>query len=481
MGFLKFIALVVALIALCEGSMWVYRRWQLYGLSDFHRWLKDPDYRRAIEEDFAKRRSVTVPDDVSDATIRSWVMALAGIGDEPYARERLRLVGPKATVPLIEALSHPAFLMDLPDDSPSTKNGLDEVFGLLRDIAPSEAVPHLAKFADHHDVRRVKEAALLLGCIADSGGLPALIKALHHDDDYVRSYALMGLEEARLKCRGVTAFWRGIYPNVVPLIDREDSSTNAYAPLLVVSIEPDDGLQLLLTNYCTKANKRLHYTLAAIRTTKGDVPSAVMDRLLADLEPVCTAYPWNYSLAELLRLMAHRRYPQAEELALRYINHAEGVIREGAADALVLLRGMADPVAVVFDIVDAQGFEVLTEPQRTVYVVRRLVDEVNNGGLAQYLGNGSGDHANEAAASLDRIGAKELAGHLRRVLKAAFGSTGPSTIRDKRMGQIAKMTKAQDAEIEGFDQHLYKGPEQIETLMMKYAIQHADDFKVLKK
>jgi hypothetical protein len=138
---------------------------------------------------------------------------------------------------------------------------------------------------------------------------------------------------------------------------------------------------------------------------------------------------------------------------------------------------MSDPARVAFDRIDEQGFDALTEPQRTVYCVRRLVDEVNNGGLAQYLGNSSGNHASEAVACLERIGATVLAGHLRDALRGAFGATGPSSVRDKRMAQIAKMGKAQDAAIEGFDQRLYKGPEPVETLMMKYALAHADDFR----
>jgi len=73
---LKLVLIFVALALLWEGVTWISRRWRLHGLSSFHRWLKDPDYRQAMEAEFQRRKNVTVDDNVPEDVIRYWVMAL---------------------------------------------------------------------------------------------------------------------------------------------------------------------------------------------------------------------------------------------------------------------------------------------------------------------------------------------------------------------------------------------------------------------
>ncbi len=469
---ITWLAIAAASFLISELLQWMYRRWRLHGLSGFRRWLKDPSYRKAFADELKRRQSVSIPADVSEHTIRDWISALAGSRSEPYAFQKLRLAGTRATSALIDALSDPRFLAPLPDDSSLTTNGLDQIFDLLEDISPREAVPRLSEFIDHPDLRRVKSAALLLGRIADESGTPALIAALQHGDDHVRSYALMGLSRAMEGMRGDRGFWMGIYPLLIPLIDRDEQS-----PQLIVGIEPVAGIALLLERHCTIANTRLADTLAAIRRSGASVPRATLDGLLADLEPRSTTYPWSYALGELLWLMAKQNHPDAAVLALRFQDHSEERVRAGASCALLFQNGMVNPSAMANDVVKQSGFASLSEPQRTIYCLHDLTYEVCNGGLAQYLGNSSGNHAHEAIASLERVGALELALHLKDSLVRAFGTGGPARDRDKRMRQIALLSSTQEQVIESFDHLLYHGPDKLDMLMMTYALRHPDHFR----
>jgi len=134
-----------------------------------------------------------------------------------------------------------------------------------------------------------------------------------------------------------------------------------------------------------------------------------MDCLLAELHPLSAVYPWNYAMGELLPIMASRNHPRAKELAIQYRDHSDEQVREGASNALIRLNKMSNPGSIVIQKIDSEGFDALTEPQRAIYSLRRLIDEVNNGGLALYRGNSSGDYAMEAASSLDRVAAVETA------------------------------------------------------------------------
>ena len=83
----------------------------------------------------------------------------------------------------------------------------------------------------------------------------------------------------------------------------------------------------------------------------------------------------------------------------------------------------------------------------------------------------------DAIQSLQDIGAPILAGHLKSALVGAFGPRGPQCDRERRLDQIAALDKAQDEAIEDFDERLDKGPEPIETLLMRFALEHQDEFK----
>jgi hypothetical protein len=67
------------------------------------------------------------------------------------------------------------------------------------------------------------------------------------------------------------------------------------------------------------------------------------------------------------------------------------------------------------------GFDQLLPEKRDGILLWELGTEINSGTFDQYLTNSSGNHAEEAIAALERLGARELASLVRRVLDTLPG------------------------------------------------------------
>lgn len=83
------------------------------------------------------------------------------------------------------------------------------------------------------------------------------------------------------------------------------------------------------------------------------------------------------------------------------------------------------------------GLNGLLPEERDHVLLWELHMEVTDGGLDQYLGNSSGDHAEETVRALERAGLASLAGVLRRTLAAVPG--GWCVERVERCRRVAAM------------------------------------------
>ena len=77
-----------------------------------------------------------------------------------------------------------------------------------------------------------------------------------------------------------------------------------------------------------------------------------------------------------------------------------------------------------------KALDRLSEPERILYLVRILEDEVNNGGFAQYFFNSDGNHANETPDAFLAIGAPETA-ELCRKANSIFGGQLPTEWKER--------------------------------------------------
>ena len=79
------------------------------------------------------------------------------------------------------------------------------------------------------------------------------------------------------------------------------------------------------------------------------------------------------------------------------------------------------------------GFDRFTEGEKTVFTIRELVMEVENGGFHQYFYNSSGTRHAAAEAALERLNELEALGLLRRARQALFGEVAiPEDTAERR-------------------------------------------------
>jgi hypothetical protein len=97
----------------------------------------------------------------------------------------------------------------------------------------------------------------------------------------------------------------------------------------------------------------------------------------------------------------------------------------------------------------------LKKKERTIFLVGSLIDEVNNGGAAQYFANPTGVRAAAAAEALDSIGATQL-GKALRAATACFPNGQPAKNREQREEQIEKLNSKAHAKFAALDRELAK-------------------------
>ncbi|MEX0717236.1 MAG: DUF4375 domain-containing protein [Planctomycetaceae bacterium] len=449
----------------------------------FRDWVKHPDYKQASADYFAARESLEVPDDISADEIQQMVDRLFVQKDEDFNFDRLKLVGEKAVPALIKALDDPKTTSTQFGDGGhalDANSPFERIVDLLDPIGPADAARPLATYTEHEDDHFRKHAALALGNIGASECVAPMLKALDDDNDYVRSYAMMGIQRGLKAERCTTDFLDAMFPALTTLLNRDDRSISGTAPELLLAIDTDRAMPVLLSpEYFTNENKEVHYILRALNASGHKVPHDTLLPFLRAAKPLIGKYPHDYDYAEALIAYAHNPDASAESTFRTELNSSNEKVQAAAAEALAVLSGIASAREVVFDALEKQGFDRLPPPQRHYYAVVIYDAEVNNGGHSQYFVNSSGDHWKSALEGLKGIGANARARILHDAT-ALFGAGGPSTDKDFRHGQLASFSKQQDESLDNLDSRYYSCDENIEALLAQYAIENTEHFTARK-
>jgi len=449
------------------------------GPGGFRDWVKNPAYRKAVEEHWTARDSVTVPDDISDAEIQALVQGLFLSEDEDFNQERLKLVGSKAVPHLIDALADTvAVTARFPEGGHviDAKSPFERICNLLESLHCPEAVAPLARFVDHADADIRKATALTLASIGTATAADAVIRLLADDDDYVRSYAMMGIERSIQSKRRAPEFLDTVFPALVALLDRKDGSVSGRAPELLLLIDQERALPLLLSaEYFSTTNCQLQYILSALNRVEHPIPHDKLLPLLDKLAPLANEYPHSYAYAEALIAFARNPDPTTEAHLRETLSSPTDEVREGAAKALQIFHNIDDPWAFVCQRIDEVGWDDLSVPQKLYIAVSVYNGEVNNGGHAQYFFNSGGNDYEWVLEGLQAIGASKRAAILAEVVNL-FGPSGPSTDREERQRQLARMSPKQDAHIDQSDQDYYGCDENVSVLLARYTIENPSHF-----
>jgi hypothetical protein len=202
--------------------------------------------------------------------------------------------------------------------------------------------------------------------------------------------------------------------------------------------------------------------------------------LLKQLKPLSDEYPHEYEFSEALIAYAHNPDAAAEELFRSELQAADEGVQMAAATALTICAGIPDATRVVLDKKRALGFLALSEPQQLYYSAFSYVAEVVNGGHAQYFVNSSGAEWRSVLRTLKAVQAAEIEEILHEAV-AVFGPDGPSADDDARHRQLARFSKGQNEALRSLDGRYYKCRQNLEGLLLLFAIDHKDHFSTHSK
>lgn len=445
----------------------------------FRDWVKNPDYKRAAEQYFAERDALKVPDDISQNEIQTLVDRLFMKEDEDFNLDKLKLVGDKATPLLVAALnSDRVFNSTFSEDGHvfDAKSPFERICDLLEETCPPAAAKPLARYISHPDDHFRKHAALALGNLGTDDCIDPIVELLGDEDDYVRSYAMMGIERGIDGDRCTDNFLKSVFPALELLLDRENSSISGGAPKLLLAINQERAIPVMLSDkFFTHKNDELHYIIRAFNEANVQVPHGNLLPLIDALQPLVETYPHDYQLA--MALIAYSRNPDqnTEAILSRYRDCPKKRVAEAAADGLATLAGVTDPSTFVFEQLDSAGWDGLSMEQQHYYAVLVYDGEVNNGGHSQYFVNSSGDNHPTALAGLRAIGATQRSEILLQAVQL-FGANGPSTDNETRHEQLADFSERQDSKLDSLNSQYYQCDENIDVLLSSYALANREHF-----
>lgn len=480
-------SLVIALlgilaVAAVELIRWWWRRRSASRHMGFREAVRKPKAWLRMVGAMDGEKAAVEAEELTDSQLRQCVEDL--LEERRWNRARLRLLrhGGRVVPELMEALHDPRFRFDRGGD-PLVLTPCDVVLEVLQEFPSPELVPPLARLVWDRDAGLRKQVARTLARIGTREAIVSVRAALTDDDDFVRSYAMMGLLEGLKERRQHPEFLAAAFETIVPLLARFDNSVSGRAPECLLAIDRERAIPILLSApYWSAGNHELHHIIDHLNKAGAAIPESKLLPLLAELRPKAQQYPANYCYGGLLVALARLRHPQAPKLIHEALEWKDSEVVERAAKALAALHGLPDVHGFVFDrLEEAQDdLTALPAPVRNYLLVRFFTDEVNNGGYPQFYFNSSGDYAGQTVTALEEVGATSAARFLRQT-NALFGKQGPSPSRETRQKQLARIADRLERLRERYEKEFYSREENTEKLLQLYAVKHREHFAAARR
>jgi HEAT repeat protein len=352
---------------------------------------------------------------------------------------------------------------------------LNRLCGLLDENPPETLLEPLMPFLDHPSDEIRKSVALVLANIGATASIEPVRKTLLDGNEYVRSSAMIGLSRAVKGGRLAEACKRELFPDLQRLV-RVGQNVKDAAELLLKFDRPRASEFLSSAEVFTVANETLYQILDALAADHTVLSREELLALIGELGIQALDYRKARAFGEALQLLGELREPTDRPLLEQCISHENEYVAKGAATGLLASHGLSDVRDALWSKEETAGFLGLTAPQQHYLAISTLDAEVNNGGHSQYFLNSSGDQWREALAGLEAIGAVERATIFREAI-GKFGPSGPSFDRRKRMDELARLVRKDDAAFDAQDERWYKSKEPIEVMLSKYVLARPDAFK----
>lgn len=446
----------------------------------FREFISNFRFRRRLEADFERYQNIKPPANPSRRYIDKLVGRLLKENTAWNARRELTLIGSATVASLLAALDDSRFHRAEWEKFSQVPAPLESALELLVSHAADDAVQIASPLVKSPSANVRKTAALHLATAGRASTIPILHQLMQDEDGYVRSYVRIGIHRAVTDGRPDTQFRQQAYELLLSQLDQDWGSAGNDAADTIVVLDPARAAaDLGDEHWLSLANRNAHRVLQACNRASILLPEPALKRLLdASLARAVgeRCYPNDYVAAEALHALALRHADGIDEVAQSLLNHEKERMREAAAEALAALAGLTDPTGFVLDRQNNDGYGSLSREQRTVYCAFLFDAEVCNGGLMQFFGNSSGDHAVDTLEALAELGHKEA----HTALQTAMRLVGPlsrETDRELRLtGFEGRWDELQPA-FEPLESAYYKTQVQLRQAWLLYAIRHVSHFR----
>lgn len=433
----------------------------------------DEEYERALAE------ARTWDTQAVAAKVRWFVLEIPTERDAGSAKRILASLGEKTHRAVIELLSDVSLhdrLITPTGENPLPEAPFNRACDLLAKRPPRAAIAVVAPFLDGSSNEVKKSAALVVGQTGNLDAVPYIRKAFGDPDEYVRSYAIIGINRAREDGVLDAGFESALVPALMALVAAGKNVDDA-APLLL-RFAPDRAPDFLLSDQIFRSDSRsLHEVVRAMNAAQVAIPRAMLLGLVSTLgrDGDALKYPQTYLLGETLLALGRHREPEDVSLLEKMLSHSEERVAEGAAAGLTCVHGLDGFEDRIWS-TEGDSRASLSIPQRRFSAVHMCDAEIRNGGISQYFFNSSGDQWKDALAGFEAMGCVERASILRDAIRP-FGPSGPSEDRDIRTEQLSRLHKKNGELFDALETRYYASKEVIAVGAVRYVIQNPEAFR----
>ncbi len=475
--------IIIATLAIVTVGILLFLRVKKFGRGGefgFRDVVRNPLLWQEMVEKNAQPESKRLPNWSAaeiEKQVRQYVFAKGDEEDAAPLKNVLKALSPQTHEPLMVILrdrSNQEALSELREERYSKTAPVMRLCDLFAGSMPEEAIDLLKPFLEH------KSDEIRKGCmlaVAESGlgkALPAVVSALKDEDEYVRSYTLIGLKRALEANALSNELSAGIFAELEAsiLANREVKECSQLLSLIDAERAKDFLTSEAVLSPKTKA---IHEIVRTIREFQFQVSRERVLELYDEISKREMKYPNDYAVGELLALLGTMRNPLDETLLEANTRHSERNVSDGAATGLLSYHGLGDFKKKIWDD-EARGNKPLTREQQMYLAVYMLDAEINNGGHSQYFFNSTGDDWQDALDGLKAMGFEDRASIFQKSLDY-FGSHGPSSDRKTRQTQLSKIYQKHEADLNKLDSQYYDSKESIEVGLIRFVIHNASKFQ----
>jgi hypothetical protein len=116
-----------------------------------------------------------------------------------------------------------------------------------------------------------------------------------------------------------------------------------------------------------------------------------------------------------------------------------------------------------------QGFDLLSDRDKTIATVWLFEGQVENGGFEHFFSHAAGEIAFHAPEALQRIGAVQMAEIASRA-NSAFGAGGPPRDRETRKARVEAFTEAAKEALRSLENSFFDCPEDVDELLEQHLL-----------